>query len=126
MTSPTNSQLRGLLRPDQTGNGAEVRAVTAFIPSKTNAAPKNLSIFAPDVADGLLAWRDPVEPAGTLRRAAAPIPGSTDSLPTKGGVPLTNRSARPVDENARGAPDFFGHVHFRRDELRREPGIQTN
>ncbi len=46
--------------------------------------------------------------------------------PTRETHSLTNRSARPVDENARGAPDFFGHVHFRRNELRREPGIQTN
>jgi len=32
-----------LLRPDQTGNGAEVRAVTEFMLSQTNGARKCLS-----------------------------------------------------------------------------------
>jgi hypothetical protein len=65
MTSPTNSQLRCLLRPDQTGNGAEVRAVTAFIPSETNDSPKKMSIFALDVIDGLLVGQAAVEPGET-------------------------------------------------------------
>src|SRR6266550_2830745 len=101
MTSPTNSQLRGLLRPDQTGKGVEVRAVTAFIPSETNAAPKNLSIFLPECGRRALGSarlcraRENPHPCGraysSTRRSLAP-PRET--------YPLTNRPARPVDENA--------------------------
>src|SRR4030095_15973160 len=124
MTSPTNSQLRCLLRPDQTGNGAEVRAVTEFMLSQTNGARKCLSNVAPD-SDGHLVGRNSVEPEATL--CLPPRLFGLDGIsPAREAHSLTSRAACPVDENARSAPDFFGHVHFRRDELGREPGGQTN
>jgi hypothetical protein len=49
---PDKQPVALLARPDQTGNGAEVRAVTEFMLNQTNDARKCLSNFAPDW-DGL-------------------------------------------------------------------------
>ncbi len=97
---PTKSQLRCLLRPAQTGNGAEVRAVTALILSKTDDARKTLSNFA-------------VDPGYTLRRIT--LAGS-----------LTTAASRSLRENPRGPPDFIGHLHLWRNKFRSKPGVETN